>query len=187
MALRTTPAGYGVVTKSLHWLTVLVIAAQFVVGYTMDLDDTCDRVGEERGGGDVSDAQKDRLDRAEERCEQSADGLDLLDGPLDLPEVHLLLGLTILALAVTRLLWRRYDGFPDWSEHLSSRDRRLVHVTERVLMGLLFVVPLSGIVLVLSGDDDLLWLHIGAHLAFFATLAAHLFTNLRPRILARML
>ena len=187
MALRTGPDGYGLVTKVLHWLTVAVIAGQFAVGYTMDLDAACDPPGEDRSGGDTSDAQEDRLDRLEDRCEARADGLDLLDGPVDLPEVHLLLGLTILTLAVVRLAWRRHDGFPDWSEHLSEGERRLVHWTERALLALLVVVPLSGLVLVATGDDGVLWLHVGAHVAFFVTLAAHLFTNLRPRILARML
>ena len=36
-------------------------------------------------------------------------------------------------------------------------------------------------------DDDWLPLHIGAHVAFSAALAAHLSTNLRPVILRRML
>lgn len=54
-------------------------------------------------------------------------------------------------------------------------------------MALLFVVPLSGLVLIATGDDAWLPLHVGAHVAFFAALAAHLFTNLRPRILRRML
>ena len=187
MALRTGPGGYGLVTKVLHWLTVAVIAGQFAVGYTMDLDAACDPPGEDRSGGDTPDAQEDRLDRLEDRCEARAEGLDLLNGPVDLPEVHLLLGLTILTLAVVRLAWRRHDGFPDWSEHLSESERRLVHWTERVLLALLFVVPLSGLVLLATGDDGVLWLHVGAHVAFFVTLAAHLVTNLRPRILARML
>jgi cytochrome b561 len=187
MSLRTRPEGYGLVTKVLHWLTVLVVAAQLVVGYTMDLDGACDPPGEERSGGDTTDVEEERLDRIEDLCEARADELVLLNGPFDRPEVHLLLGLTVLTLAVVRLGWRRYDGFPSWSEHLSEGERRLVHWTERVLLALLFVVPLSGLVLVATGDDGVLWLHVGAHIAFFVTLAAHLFTNLRPRILARML
>ena len=58
---------------------------------------------------------------------------------------------------------------------------------------LLFVVPATGIVLVASGDDDVLPLHVGAHIAFFVALAAHLGLVLkhqlvdRDRLLARML
>ena len=61
-----------------------------------------------------------------------------------------------------------------------------MHWTERVLMLLLLLVPLSGLLLVITGDGDWLPLHVGAHLAFFVALAAHLYTNLRPRVLRRM-
>jgi cytochrome b561 len=186
MSLRTRPDGYGSVSKLLHWLTVVVIGAQFLVGYTMDLDASCDQPGEDVSGGDISDADKERLDRLENRCEERI-GLDLTDGRFDRPEIHLLLGLTILTLAVVRVVWRRVDGFPSWSEHLSEPERRLVHWAERALLALLFVVPLSGVLLVLTGDDEVLWLHVGAHIVFFVALAAHLLTNLRPRILTRML
>jgi cytochrome b561 len=54
-------------------------------------------------------------------------------------------------------------------------------------MLLLLLVPLSGLLLVTTGSDAWLPLHVGTHVAFFVTLAAHLFTNLRPRVLRRML
>lgn len=187
MGLRSGEHGYGRVTKVLHWLTVLLVAAQFVVGYSMDLDDGCDPPGEERSGGDTTDAYEDRLDRLEEACEARADRLDLTSGGFDLTELHLLLGLSILAVAVVRPLWRRYDGLPPWSDRLSAGERRLVHRTERALLLLLVLVPLSGLVLIGTGDDAWLPLHVGAHVAFFAALAAHLFTNLRPQVLRRML
>lgn len=174
-------AGYGWITKVLHWLTVLLVGTQFVVGYSMVSEDSCDPPGEERSGGDTTDAYEDRLDRLEDACEQFEPG-----GAFDLLELHVLLGLSILVIAFVRPLWRRFDGFPPWSEHLSQRERRLVHWTERALMLLLFVVPLSGLLLNASGDDGWLALHIGAHITFFVALAAHLFTNLRPSILRRM-
>ena len=186
MRLRTGPDGYGLVTKTLHWLTVALIAGQFAVGWSLDLDAGCDPPGESRSGGDTSDRAEERLDRLEDLCEADADRLDLVTGAFDLPELHLLLGLSILAMGVIRPLWRRFDGFPPWSEALSERDRKLVHWTERALMLLLLVVPLSGLLLVTTGSDDWLPVHIGAHLAFFVTLAAHLYTNLRPRVLRRM-
>jgi cytochrome b561 len=187
MGRRSGEHGYGWVSKSLHWLTVLLVAAQFVVGYSMDLDDGCDPPGEERSGGDTSDAYEERLDRLEDACDTRAEGLDLTSGAFDLTELHLLLGLSVLVVAGVRLLWRRHDGFPPWSEQLSTGERQLVHWTERLLLLLLFVVPLSGLVLIATGDDGWLPLHVGAHIAFFAALAAHLFTNLRPKVLRRML
>jgi cytochrome b561 len=177
--------GYRTSQKVLHWLTVLAVAAQFTVGYNLDLDDDCDPAGEDRSGGDTSDAEEERLDRLEDLCETRADDYDLLGGGFDLAELHLALGLTVLALGVVRPLWRRIAGLPPWSEHLSEGQRRLVHWTERALL-LLLVVPLSGLVLVTTGDDAWLPLHVGAHVGFFVALAAHLSTNLRPAILRRM-
>jgi len=58
------------------------------------------------------------------------------------------------------------------------------YLTERVLLTLLFVIPLSAVLL---GDDDLLVVHVGAHLAFFAALAAHLGLVLSRRLVGRML
>ena len=191
MSISTEPVsqarGYRTSQKVLHWLTVATVAAQFAVGYNLDLDEECDPPGEDRSGGDTSDAFEERLDRLEERCEARADDYDLLGGGFDLPELHLLLGLTVLALGVVRPLWRKVAGLPPWSEHLSAADRRLVHWTERALLLLLVVVPVSGLLLVSTGDDTWLPLHITAHVGFFVALVAHLFTNLRPAILRRML
>ncbi|GAA1918641.1 cytochrome b/b6 domain-containing protein [Nocardioides hwasunensis] len=180
------PRGYRPSQKVLHWLTVGALGAQLAVGYNLDLDD-CDPPGEDLSGGDTSDAFEDRMDRLEDACEARADDYDLIGGGVDLAEVHLFLGLLVLALGVVRPLWRRHVGLPPWSEHLSIADKRLVHWTERALLALLVVVPVSGLLLVGTGDDDWLPLHIGAHIAFFAALAAHLFTNARPKILRRML
>jgi cytochrome b561 len=183
---RTGPEGYGLLTKLLHWTTVLLVAAQFAVGWWLDLDD-CDPAAEDRSGGDTGDAADDRLDRLEDACEARADRVDLLGGGFDLPELHLTLGLLVLAIGAMRPLWRRLDGFPAWSEALSPGEQRLVHGVERSLMALLVLVPLSGIVMVLTRDDDWLPLHVTAHAAFFLALGLHLFTNLRPAVLRRML
>ena len=104
-----------------------------------------------------------------------------------LQPAHVALGLTILALALARVGWRRAAGLPPWAEQLTAAERRLAHVTERVLLASLFAIPASGLALVASGDDDLLPLHVGAHLVFFATLAAHVGLVLRRRLLPRML
>ena len=179
--------GYRGSQKLLHWCTVLAVGAQLAVGYNLDLDDDCDPPGEDRSGGDTSDAFEERLDRLEDRCEARADDYDLIGGGFDLAELHLALGLTVLVLGLVRPLWRRVAGLPPWSEHLTAAQRRRSTWTERALMLLLVVVPLSGLVLVGTGDDAWLPLHIGAHVAFFAALAAHLSTNLRPAVLRRML
>ena len=172
MASRNGHAGYGWVTKSLHWVTVLAIAGQFAVGYLMDADDS----GHGRGRGRRGESGQGR----------GGDDSGYLDDPETLVRVHVTIGLTILTLAVLRLAWRRVAGLPPWSEHLSEGQRRLSHWTERVLLTLLFVIPLSGLALVAVGDDDALPLHVAVHLAFFVALAAHLSSNLRPQVLRRM-
>jgi cytochrome b561 len=207
MHLRNGGHGYGAVTKLLHWLTVLVIGAQFVVGYTMDADGDfqeadCDPPGEGRSGGDTSDAEEAELDRLEDRCEAEQDALEgrsedgvgtawsdlgdgsLLDGGLTGPEVHVLLGLTIILLGVVRLVWRSTTPLPPWAEALSERERFVEAWLEKVLLGLLFVVPGTGILLVL-GEDDWLPLHVAAHVAFFAALALHVGLVLRHTVVRR--
>ncbi len=209
MRLRNGERGYGAITKLLHWLTVTAIAAQFFVGYTMEADGDapevdCDPPGEDRSGGDLSDAEKDRLDQLEEECEaaqelaqeEAEDAVgtawsdllsgDLAEGGLTLPELHVLLGVTILALGVLRVVWRRATPLPPWDPRLTARDQRLVSATESTLLTLQFVVPGSGLLLVIGGDD-LLGVHIAAHIAFFVALAAHLAMVLGKGLLPRML
>jgi cytochrome b561 len=180
MRLRNGPHGYGLVTKLLHWSTVAALATQFLVGYLMIRDDN----GFEKADCDA------RLDRVEERCERLQDRLearaddplgtaysdlgsgDILQGGITLPETHVMLGMLVLALALSRVAWRRTAGLPPWAEQLSEGERTWAHWTERVLLTLLFVIPLSGLLLVVV-SYDLLPLHIAAHIGFFVTVAAH--------------
>ncbi|PVG83976.1 hypothetical protein DDE18_06765 [Nocardioides gansuensis] len=210
MRLRNGEHGYGAVTKALHWLTVFAFATQFYVGYTMETEADvravdCDPPGEDQSGGDTSDPEEERLDRLEERCEAAQErreeqaegavgtawseltgGGNVLGDGVSSAEVHVLLGLLIISLAVLRLLWRRMTPLPPWDPRLTPGDQRVVHATETVLLTLQFVVPATGILLV-AADDDLLWLHVAGHLAFFAALGAHLGMVLGKRLLPRML
>jgi cytochrome b561 len=212
MRLRNGPHGYGLATKTLHWLTVALLAAQFAVGYTMATDD---RGGRDRScriddGGRRSDADKDRLGRLEEACEQRAEAAeeradepiaaafgdlasaDLLDGGVSAPEWHVLLGLGVIAVGLARLLWRRTTPLPPWAPALGRFGRRIEGTVEKALLSLLFVVPGTGLLLA-AGEDDWLGVHIAAHVAFFVALAVHLGVVLwhtvvrRDRHLARML
>lgn len=209
MRLRNGAHGYGAVTKTLHWLTVLTIAGQFAVGWTMETDRDlreadCDPAGEDRSGGDTPDTEEERLDRLEDRCEAEQDRLDdeadnavatawsdlwsgdLFREGLSLPETHVLLGLTIIALGVLRLVWRRTTPLPPWDPRLSPADQRVVHATEVSLLALQLLVPATGILLV-TGSDDLVAVHIAAHVAFFLALAAHLGMVVGRKLVPRML
>ena len=214
MPLRNGPHGYGLVTKLLHWATFAALAVQFVVGYVMATEDRgfekaeCDPAAEDRS--DLGEGAKARIDRLEEQCEQRQDSLearagdalgtaysdlasgDIVNRGLTLPEVHVLLGLLVLVLAASRVVWRRATSLPPWAEGLSEGERTLAHWTEKALLLLLFVIPLSGLSLVLV-SYDLLPLHIAAHIGFFAVIAAHLGLVLkhqlvdRDRLVSRML
>jgi cytochrome b561 len=174
MRLRNDDRGYGVVTKSLHWVTALAIAAQFTVGYTMEVDDSGHGRGHGEGSGHGRGGGGDD------------DDLSPFDGSFELVDLHVVLGLVILGLALTRVVWRSVTPLPPWDPRLTPANQRVVHATEVALLTLLFVVPITGLALVL-GDDDLLPLHIAAHIAFFVALAAHLAMVLGRRLLPRML
>lgn len=216
MRWRNGEHGYGIVTKVLHWSTVALLLAQLAVGYVMDdkadvPDVDCDPPGEDRSGGDTSDAEEQRLDELEDRCEQAQEvreedaedavgsaWADLWSGDLGggltgdaaggltLPGWHVLLGLAIVAIGVVRVVWRRTTTLPPWDPRLTRTDRKVLHRAEQTLLAMLFVVPATGIALVV-GSSDLVPLHIAAHLCFYAALAVHVGVVLRRRVVGRML
>lgn len=163
--------GYSRTTKVLHWLTVAAMSAQFAVGYALDAG------GQGRGRGRGGDSGGRGRGRGR--------GGDLeVFGDDALLTVHVLLGVTILGLALARLWWRRRTGLPAWAPTLSHRERTLAHVTERVLYACLVAIPLSGLWLVLV-DDDAVGIHVAAHLTFFVALAAHVGLVLKHQLLDR--
>jgi cytochrome b561 len=214
MRWRNGEHGYGIVTKVLHWSTVALLLAQLAVGYVMDdkadvPDVDCDPPGEERSGGDTSDAEEQRLDELEERCEQAQEvreddaedavgsawadlwsgdlwAGDPAGGGLTLPGWHVLLGLAIVTIGIVRVVWRRTTTLPPWDPRLTRTDRKVLHRAEQTLLALLFVVPATGIALVV-GSSDLVPLHIAAHLCFYAALAVHVGVVVRRRVVGRML
>ncbi|MEV7429899.1 cytochrome b/b6 domain-containing protein [Nocardioides sp. NPDC092400] len=175
--LRNGTHGYGSVTRVLHWVTVVLLAVQVVVGYTMggSADRAADRAeqrleafeerGEERAER-AGEAAEERFEREVERREEAIDAEE--DAPSGL---HVALGLALLALAATRLAWRRATPLPPWSDRLSPRDRRVQGLLEKALLTLLLVVPATGLALLLR--DDWVALHVAAHVALYAVVAAH--------------
>ncbi len=153
----------------------MALLAQLTIGYLMEADDGSGR-GRGRGRGEGSGRGRGR----------GGDDDSLLGDGWNLVTTHVALGLLIVLLAVVRLVWRRASGLPPWAESLSDGERRLATFTERTLLVLLFVIPTTGIALVL-GDDDLLPLHVAAHITFFVALAAHVGLVLRRGLLPRML
>jgi len=218
MRLRNGEHGYGAVTKALHWLTFSVILAQFLVGYSMNGEDPTAEAAAERlhdakdrceanADSDAAEAEEERceeeLERQEDALDERADDAlgtawddvrsgDVLADGLSLPEAHVLLGLLILALGLTRVIWRRTTPLPPWAPALGAAERTLESWLEKALLLLLFVIPGTGLLLV-AGEEDWLTLHIAAHVAFFVVVGLHVALVLkhtviqRDRHLARML
>ena len=71
---------------------------------------------------------------------------DMRNSPtkIELYALHKSLGLTILALATLRLLWRLYAGAPRPVPDTPRWQDRIASVTHWLLYGLLFAIPLSG-------------------------------------------
>jgi cytochrome b561 len=198
MSLRNGEHGYGVVTKALHWLTVLAIVGQLLGGWTMEADDESfdrekDRIdaledaGNDRAraqGDAAEDAFKDDIDRMEDQLDAREDdyvsaafsdvfsGGFLNDG-VSLPEIHVLLGLSIMTLGLVRVAWRIATPLPPWAPYLRQGERRLEAALENLMLTLLFVVPATGLLLVASGEDDWLPAHIVAQLVLLALIAVH--------------
>lgn len=188
--------GYPPTTKVLHWLTVLVLAAQLVVGYTLDVEAGRDRVEdrlEERADRATTEAEEERLEQradvAHDRARDQDPGMVLdrvTSGDEPVLSTHVALGLSLLVLALVRLVRRRVVPLPPWAETLSEGERRLAHRTEQVLYLTLVVMPLSGLGVLLV-DDDLLPVHVASHVTFFVAVALHVGLVLTRRLLRRML
>lgn len=201
MRLRNGEHGYGVVTKTLHWLTVAAITGQFTVGLTMEADDAAfdredDRIDALEDSGE--DAAKRQGEAAEERFENEIDRLeDELDAREDnyvaaafdepgvsLPEVHVVLGLSIMLLAVLRVLWRGTTPLPPWSEHLSPGEQKFEAWLEKLLLTLLFAVPASGLALIAAGGGWLA-LHLAAQIVLLVAIVLHVGLVLKHTVMHR--
>ena len=88
-------------------------------------------------------------------------------------------------LAALRVLWRATTPLPPWSARYGAAGRFLQHWLEKAMLALLFLVPVSGFLL--NRGDAALALHIGAHIAFYAVVGAHVGLQLFHRHLPRML
>ena len=185
MPVRNTPSGYGLATKSLHWITFVLMSMQFAVGYL--------------------------ITRVDDDYYESIGGMseDRLFG------VHMSIGATVLALGLIRLAWRLLTPLPAWAPTLKPFERRYEHRVEQVLYFVMLAIPISGILAAMADgkdlelfgaiefpsfisedsdlDDPALGIHIATHLTFLTALALHFGLVLkhqfldRDRLLNRML
>lgn len=120
MRWDNTQKNYGAITKTLHWLVVLLILVQFGLGITM------------------ASLAKDSFD--------TIGGFTRLDWL----SMHQSFGVLLLFLVIVRIVWRRVSTLPDWAESLTKGDQTYAHVVERLLYLLMLLAPLSGLLLVMS-------------------------------------
>lgn len=176
--MAASPDRYGFVTRVLHWTMVLVMAAQFALGWALTRNDDLLRPLADRWFGGEEDA---------------------------VVVAHAALGVVLLALAVVRLVWRLATDLPPWSPALSDRERRVVHVLERVLYTCMFLVPLTGLGLFLltgedwdvgsgrewtapvelADDDTFLVAHVITQVVFLAAVAVHVTIVVRHTLVRR--
>lgn len=57
---------------------------------------------------------------------------------------HMSLGVTLLALAVVRVVWRLFDRTPAWPAQMRGYERLLAAAVHVAFYTLLFVIPISG-------------------------------------------
>lgn len=105
---RTAKAtGYDGVAKTLHWLIVLLLIAQYTIAWTMP---------------DINPRTP----------------------PNTLIDFHFSIGVTILALAVLRLLWRWTHPVPLITDNVPAWQNWAARATHFLLYLLLFVLPILG-------------------------------------------
>lgn len=67
--------------------------------------------------------------------------------------LHKSVGVTILVLALFRILWRRLTPLPDWPETMTEFDKKLFLFIEWGLYLFMFLMPMSGYVLTMAEGD----------------------------------
>jgi len=107
MSIRNSTRTWGSLSKALHWIIVLLIINQWVIG-------------------------------------MRADSLPVGLAKLQTLAWHKSFGITILMLAVVRLVWRWMNPVPDLSAETRPWERVLAKISHVLLYGLIFALPLSG-------------------------------------------
>src|SRR5215468_11803726 len=65
---------------------------------------------------------------------------------------HKSLGLVAALVMLARLANRQIGELPPWAPMLTPLEQRIIHRTEQLLYGTLFIMPLSGILYVMAGN-----------------------------------
>lgn len=118
MDFKNTTARYGAVSQALHWLIVALIITQYV------LAELAESAGEDRAAHPAAALQQ-----------------------LALLARHKSVGLTILMLALVRLLWRFFSAPPPFPTSMPRWQVWVAKLTHYTFYALLFLLPVSGLVM----------------------------------------
>ncbi len=118
MDFKNTTARYGAVSQALHWLIVALIITQYV------LAELAESAGEDRAAHPAAALQQ-----------------------LALLARHKSVGLTILMLALLRLLWRFFSAPPPFPAAMPRWQVWVAKLTHYAFYTLLFLLPVSGLVM----------------------------------------
>ena len=72
---------------------------------------------------------------------------------------HKSFGMTILMLAVLRLLWRLFNRAPELPPGMSTMEKKLARLTHVLFYVLLFVMPLTGWIMSSAKNYSVSWFH----------------------------
>lgn len=118
--MDNTPLRWGWLSKSYHWVIVLLIAVIVPVGFVMTA------------------TYQFKLDPA------NVVGARMEAVHVWLSRIHQTAGLVVLMLVTLRLGWRLSSPGPDIPKHLAAYQRVLAKLNHAFLYALLFAIPLSG-------------------------------------------
>lgn len=118
MQWRSTLNQYGLVAKSLHWIIVVGIIAEYLLA---------------EGAEDESVPVR----------------------TLSAMDWHESIGITLLALAAIRMIWRVVDRRPEWPAQMRRYERALAWSVHTAFYVLLLAIPISGWLIVSIEGESL--------------------------------
>ena len=73
---------------------------------------------------------------------------------------HKAIGLLVLMIVFVRLIWRKTTTLPEWAPGIKEWEKSSIHFIERGLYVLMFVMPLSGLLMSVSGGRGVLFFNL---------------------------
>jgi len=75
---------------------------------------------------------------------------------------HKSAGLLVLGLVLLRIIWRKTTRLPDWANGLSTWEKTTIHFVENGLYSVMFLMPLTGLLMSASAGHPTPFFHLFA-------------------------